>query len=244
MKYKTYKEPKSPRKKRVTSLTNNVLFNERFSPFYFVLMTCYLHYSLGMPFWNKEYFGAIGMAVVSTLVYILGSNYFQPDLDVRANRPGMGHFPIGRWSQNWKIGRFFRWLLYPINRIWYYMWQPYASLLTHRGIGHWPIIGVWLRIGYLLCWFIIFKNVLALIDINLPFLIIVIEFLKSFYPWQNNFINLYWVLFCFPIYLSDLIHIATDFWDSQKEGYSFCPPEIPRGLIIKMIRFLKGENRL
>ena len=207
-------------------------------------MVFYIHYVDLVPWFQKSNMGAIGLAGISTLMYLFASNYFQPDLDVRTNRPGMGHFPIGRWSQTWKIGRFFRYLLYPLNRLWYYFWQPYALLLTHRGIGHWPIIGVWIRVGYLLSGIIIFNSILNHFGIYYGHLVIFINFLKSFYPWGNNFLNSAWVLFCFPIYFSDLVHIGIDFQDSQAEGYSFCPPEIPRGLITKTIKFIKGENRI
>lgn len=243
MNYKPYKEPKI-KKKRTKELRNNVLYNERFSPVYCILIIAYLHYEMGIPFFSQSNTGAVGLGFLSTLMYLFASNYFQPDLDVLNNRPGMGHFPIGRWSQHWKIGRFFRWFLYPLNRFWYYLWQPYASLLTHRGAGHIPIWGVWIRVAYLLFWTIIFNKAFLYFGIKLDYLIIFIDFLKSFYPWSENFLNLTWVLFCFPIYFSDIVHIVVDYKDSHDVGYSFCPPEIPRGLITKTIRFLKGEEKL
>lgn len=243
MSYKPYKEPKF-KKKRTKELRNNVLYNERFSPVYCLLAIAYLHYEMGMPFFSQTNTGAVGLGFLSTLMYLFASNYFQPDLDVLNNRPGMGHFPIGRWSQNWKFGRFLRWFVYPLNRFWYYLWQPYASLLTHRGAGHIPVLGVWLRVGYLLLWAIIFNKIFLYFGLKSQYLIIFIDFLKTFYPWSENFLNLTWVLFCFPIYFSDIVHIVVDYKDSHDAGYSFCPPEIPRGLITKTIRFLKGEDRL
>ena len=217
----------------------------------------------------------------------------------------MGHFPIGRWSQNWKIGRGLRFFFYPINRLWYYLWSPYAALLTHRGAGHWPVWGVWLRVWYLqfmvfifeelmiqktenliiifaglfLTW-IIFKWLKAKMkgskfQLSLTYLgklanwvifwffmiavFAIIIFMKSrnfhpnisffktwldsFFPWSKNFLNLYFMLFCFPIYLSDIVHVGVDFYDSKKRGLNFCPNKIPRGMIAKMYNIIKGERR-
>lgn len=237
-----YKEYKAPRRKRTVPLSNNVLYNEKLIPYYFVAMTLVIHYIFGVPFFQKSNLGAVFLGFLSTLVYWFSSNYFQPDLDVRKNRPGMGHFPIGRWTQTWKIGRFLRFLVYPINRLWYYFWQPYASLLTHRGVGHLPIIGTWVRVGYLWVGCIIFSKILLYFSIELKSLVIFINFLENFFPFSENFLKIDWVLFCFPIYLTDLVHIGVDFRDSQRAGYSFCPPEIPRGLITKTIKFIKGER--
>lgn len=230
------------RKKRVVPLSNNVLYNEKLLPYYFILMSLFLNNFYGIPYFDKKNMGALFFSFLSTLIYWFSSNYFQPDLDVRKNRPGMGHFPIGRWTQTWKIGRFLRYLIYPINRLWYYFWQPYATLLTHRGVGHYPIIGTWIRVGYLWLGLIIFNKILLYLSIDFKPLVIFIKYLENFYPWGENFLKIDWVLFCFPIYLTDLVHIGVDFRDSQRAGYSFCPPEIPRGWIIKTIKLIKGED--
>lgn len=303
--FKNYKEkPIKKEKYDKSALTDNVRANEVFSPVYFLLVVLFLNQIGGFPLYQGAYFGSVGYAFFSTLIYIFASNYFQPDLDVMTNRPGMGHFPIGRWSQSWKIGRGLRFFLYPINRLWYYLWSPYSELLTHRGAGHWPIWGVWIRVSYLLLIVFIFETLLKQPAKNLTiiyfglFLIWIIfkwlklkwfnqpmklqmiyggklahwvfgwllfafiiggmiwmqsqkihpnisffkEWLNSFFPWHKNFLNLYWMLFCFPIYLSDMVHIGVDFYDSKKRGLNFCPNKIPRGLISKVFKLIKGEG--
>ena len=39
----------------------------------------------------------------------------------------------------------------PITLLWYYSWEPFAYLWTHRGVTHWPVIGVWLK-GVMVIW--------------------------------------------------------------------------------------------
>jgi len=220
-------------------LTDNVRFNEIMSPGFFLLQVYLIHSIYGLNILQNFFSSSFFYAFVSTLVYLFATNYFQPDLDIMYNRPGMKHFPFGRWVGTYKIGRFFKWIAYPINRAWYYLWHPYGNLLTHRGVGHWPIIGVWLRIGYLylICGTINYLLELSSLNLNIRFLF---TFFDSFYPWTKNFANFYFLLFSFPIYLSDMVHIAVDFYDAKKRSMSFCPPRIPRGLIIKTINTLRG----
>lgn len=237
MKYKKYKDPKISNNGKKDKLTDNVRFNERMSPFYFGLLILILHFHFKMELINNFFSSAFFYAFVSTVIYIFSSNYFQPDLDIMSNRPGMGHFPLGRWVGSFKLGRVLKMFVYPINRLWYYLWYPYARLLTHRGAGHWPIWGVWIRVWYLMIWFLIFNLIFSKININISFIEI---WLKSFFPWDKNFGTIYFLLFCFPIYLSDTVHIGVDFYDSYSGSKSFCPPKIPRGLITKTINTLRG----
>lgn len=138
------------KKKLGKQLTDNVKANETVSPLYYALILFLLNYHTHIPYWSGKVFtSGIFYAFISTLIYVFASNFFQPDLDIHRNRPGMGHFPFGRWVGAFKYGRFLKWVAFPINRIWYYLWHPYGQLLTHRGVGHWPLIGVWIRIAYL-----------------------------------------------------------------------------------------------
>jgi uncharacterized metal-binding protein len=221
------------------ALTDNVKFNEMLAPLYFVLMVLFLDQNYKMNMIQDFFRSSIFYSFVSTLVYVFATNYFQPDLDVKTNRPGMGHFPMGRWFGNFKFGRFIKWFLYPVNRAWYWLWHPYGYVLTHRGAGHWPIWGVWLRVGYLLLWITALNLILNIINpaLSISFLQ---NWLLSFYPWNKNFGNFYFILFCFPIYLSDTVHIAVDYYDAVKRQMSFCPPRIPRGLLMKLINTIRG----
>jgi len=221
-------------------LTDNVKANEVMSPFYFILCVYVLNYHHKIPFWNGSFSltNSIMLSLVSTLVYLFASNYYQPDLDIPVRRPGMGHFPFGRWMGSFKYGRFLKFMAYPINRFWYYLWHPYGRMMTHRGFGHYPIIGVLIRTTYLLIIYKILKNFLGLIALDLNFLFIE-NWLLMFYPFNKNFASISWFLFCFPIYLSDIIHFLVDYRDSMRKGISFCPPAIPRGFLIKNFEDLK-----
>lgn len=222
------------KKKWKDSLTDNVRANELLSPVYFIFTYFLIKGSLSFDFIVLQY------TFLSTLIYIYASNYFQPDLDVDHSRPGMGHFPLGRWVNAYWSGRFFKIVFKPINRLWYWMWHPYGKLLTHRGIGHWPILGVWLRVSYLFLWIIFFQGFLELFGINFELLNIFLNgagyWVKAFFPWSQNFGSNYWFLFCFPVYLSDIIHIFVDYIDSAKRGLAFCPKKIPRGKIYKFFK--------
>ena len=182
------------------------------------------------PFFSSAaFFGFLSM-----LVYIYSSHYYQPDLDIHVNRPGMGHFPLGRVTGSFKYGRFLKWLFYPVNRAWYYLWHPYGYLLTHRGIGHYPIIGVMLRTAYLMGWVLVAQKLL--IATPYPHLLDPVwRWLRAFFPGSPDFGAVYFLLWCLPVYLSDFFHWLVDYYDSVRKGLSFCPPKIPRGLIASII---------
>lgn len=241
-KYKVYKEPKPPREKKYNKneLTDNVRFNENMSPLYFVVITLIMNKYYGLSLVANFFSSAVFYGFCSTVLYLFASNYFQPDLDVMTNRPGMGHFPFGRWMGRYKLGRVLKMFVYPINRLWYWFWHPYGRLLTHRGAGHWPVWGVWIRIAYIMIWFYLAKFILLKINIYPIQLSIIETWLNSFFPWDKNFFSFHFLLFCFPIYLSDTVHIGVDYFDSVKRSLSFCPPRIPRGLIMKTINTIRG----
>lgn len=225
-------------KEFATELTNNVKVNQVLSPVYFLLMIYILHEN-----YNKIGWELLWQTSLSTFIYVYASHYFQPDLDVSDRRPGMAHFPLGKKISYFRFGRFLKWAFLPITKGWYYFWHPYGNLLTHRGIGHYPILGVWLRVGYL--WG--FYSILKLISIKMGFGDLHPTFfeswLRAFFPWEKNFLTIQFLLFNFPIYLSDSVHWLVDYYDSVKRGMSFCPPRIPRGLIVQMFNLIKGgEN--
>lgn len=225
-------------------LTDNVKANESLAPFYFVLIAFLFGYHHKMNFWvglNLQS-GAV-LAFISTAVYIFVSNYYQPDLDIHRNRPGMGHFPFGRWVGAYKYGRFLKFMAFPINRIWYYFWHPYGQIMTHRGLGHWPIIGVWIRSLYIYVAFSSFYLFFDYFGFHFEIIKNVIDWSLSFFPFHKDFASKYWFLFCFPVYMSDLIHFLVDYYDSSRKGISFCPPAIPRGLIGQVLDSFKKNKK-
>lgn len=256
------------------ALSDNVLANKAISPFVFAAIVGFLHFSVKVPMISsspKNFYGAIGSGFVFIFVYLYASSYFQPDLDVSGNRPGMTHFPTGLWIRKYRIGRFFKWLFntsiysllnesipslkklkkskkikvsfipfgiihplkilylvldFSVTSFWYNLWTPYATLFTHRGIGHWPIIGVYLRLLYLKIIIFPFE-----FFIKIP---LVSDYLDMFFPTSAHFMSFYWLILCLPIFLSDLIHIFVDYIDAVKRGVSFCPKGIPRGLLYQI----------
>lgn len=222
-------------------LTDNVKVNVLLSPVYFAIVVFFLHTEHGLPFLEPLFSSACFFGFLSTLIYVYSSHYYQPDLDIHVNRPGMGHFPLGRVTGAFKYGRFLKWLFYPVNRFWYYLWHPYGRLFTHRGIGHLPVIGVLLRTGYLFLWVLFFDFFLK----NTPYGFVldpIRRWLLAFVPGTADFGSLYFFLWCFPVYLSDFFHIAVDYYDSVRKGISFCPPKIPRGMIAQVWEAIFGSK--
>lgn len=237
-------------------LSNNVTVNVVMSPLYFILICAILVTEYNMPIIAKvESFSftfsviatiikgsAITYSILSTIVYLYASHFYQPDLDVYSNRPGMGHFPLGKTIGIFRIGRFLKWVCYPINRIWYHLWTPFARLFTHRGVTHIPIISTILRALYLYFWFFLLKSIILLVmDVPAP-LLFVESWLKNFFL-KGDFFS--FMLLNFPIYISDVAHIAVDYWDSVKRGISFCPPKLPKGIMYQIYLILiKGGKDL
>jgi uncharacterized metal-binding protein len=185
---------------------------------------------------------------VATLTYMWCSRFFQPDLDHDDNRPGKGSFPIGVTPTN-ALYKFLNTLLSPIlgkhygqklshgltfgpsylmAKIWNTFWMPYAFILTHRGLSHWPIIGTLTRIWYLYGATYVVMKTLGLPVTELKLMV------EGFYFWKG--INVYTLYLATPIYLCDLFHSMGDFIESRIKGFSFCPPKVRRGPIAKILR--------
>jgi hypothetical protein len=143
-------------------------------------------------------------------LYYYSSRYFQPDLDQVQMRPGMGSFPVGREISSFIPMMMFIW--WPINRAWFFFWTPYAHLMTHRGISHWPIIGTVTRVLY----------------ISAPFVVFDVISLEALYKVD------FWLYF-FPVFVSDFNHFAVDYFDSARKGGAFCSYVIPRGKISQFL---------
>jgi len=217
-------------------LTNNVKANKFLSPFVFLGVLLYTHFHLKIILFSPEaiYSGSIMISFIFTFVYMYSSEYFQPDLDLHS-RPGTSHFPLGKWIAYWRTGRFLKWLTKPLNLLWNWMWTPFANMFTHRGLSHWPIISVYLRISYL---YIIFFPINYFLHDNYISL-----WINMFFPWNENFMSLDWIIFCLPVFLSDIIHILVDYIDAVKRGMPFCPSRIPRGLFANIWDEIKNEKK-
>ncbi len=226
-----------------TQLTDNVKANRVFAPFVFLGVFYYSNSILKLPFFGQlyPYWGSLGYSVLFVSIYLYSSVYFQPDLDVYGARPGMTHFPVGRWISAFRVGRFIKWLLQPVTKAWYKLWSPYAFLFTHRGITHWPVFSTLFRVGYLLLIFLIIKNVLLMIGLNYIILNKIINYFKLFYPFHPDFLGKNWILFCLPIYLCDFVHIAVDYIDAVKRGIPYCSPRIPRGFFASIWADFKNK---
>lgn len=239
----------------IDDLTDNVKANRVFSPFVFILVLITAVVKFKMPLFNHDsrYFGGIGFSLIFILNYLYSSSYFQPDLDTSGARPGMTHFPVGKWIAASRYGQFVKWFFKPITVFWFKLWGPFATMFTHRGITHFPIIGAYLRVSYLwlffsllnygLSWVIrsaVFMKISIVAQIALAVKINFVHyglyFCEIFYPWNVNFGSMNWILICCPIFLGDFVHILVDFIDSYKRDKPFCHPQIPRGLIFQLFK--------
>lgn len=214
---------------------NNVSVNIYLSPL-FIVLQYFVIKNLNNTLDQAQLFTNI---LISLAVYIYSSMFFQPDLDIHPNKPGKATFPLGPYLFNIASGltasvfltnikrgkKILYSILYPINRIWYYFWAPYGILLTHRGISHWPIVGVLTRIYYIK---------IFLFFINIPITNTIDSWLDNFFFWQLDDYNVF-VVYCLPIYLSDFFHTLIDFMESKLKGFDFCPPLIDRGVAQRLI---------
>jgi uncharacterized metal-binding protein len=226
-----------------SELTSNIAVNKLISPAYFLIIFYYLFFFKNIPLVLSGHWilGSLSLSFLSTFFYIWCSYFFQPDLDVRTNRPGLNTFPVGAILLNSKFSFFLIPVQFVLGKAWYYFWQPYASLCTHRGVSHWPLISVFFRSSYILFWILIVKFIFGLINIhNLPILPTVEYWAESFFPTAKGFGSITWFCFCFPVFISDLAHEFIDALDSRRKKISFCPPQLPRGLVAHGFLFLKG----
>lgn len=225
-------------------LTDNVKANRVFAPFVFLGIFYYTQSSLKMPIFGQmhEYWGGLGYSFLFVTIYLYTSVYFQPDLDVYGSRPGMTHFPVGRWITIFRVGRFIKWLFKPVTVAWYKFWTPYAFLFTHRGITHWPFFSTWLRVGYVLFWVYLVDSMLRFVGLEIGFISKTIKYLELFYPWTKGFLGKEWVLYCLPVYICDFVHIAVDYIDAVKRTIPYCSPRIPRGFLASLLEELKRKK--
>jgi len=191
------------------------------------------------------------------LLYLWSSWMFQPDLDHEENRPGKYTFP-SPWKTKYflseaihfcfiplKIIGLYR--LFPVVKVvffspfeflricWLYLWVPYSTLLTHRGISHLPIIGALSRFLYLgIPWFLYkvlnHQEILTYRYFE--------EALKMLIPGWGRDLGVVDVLLT-SIYLSDIFHSSVDLAESIVKGNRFCSFNNKSGLLAKI--FIPGR---
>jgi len=210
------------------------------APFYAIfiyrLLTIHYHVTPSSP--DHPLSGARSLTLISTLFYMYSSTFFQPDLDNKPFRPGHHAFPFGKSISVWQFGRFIRAAFFPVTLFWREFWSPFASLFTHRGVVHWPIIGVWLRVGYLYVWIIALEILAAWFNQQNHALGFIHQWLDSFFPWNKGFGSTGFIMFCLPVYIGDLLHSAVDLYESYSSGKKFCSAQQKRGLIVEFRQLL------
>lgn len=226
-------------------LTNNVRANKMLAPIVFFCTLILFYFKFKVPFFNLDvmFSGALGSSLTFLGLYLYSNEYFQPDLDVHGKRPGMTHFPLGRNISRLQFGQSLKFFFKPITIFWHNLWEPYARALTHRGVGHWPIVGVWIRVAYLYLLVYLFALALSFIGISSSWLDPLFNWMNSFYPWSERFGSHYFMVLCLPVYLSDFVHILVDYIDSMKKGLPFCPRRIPRGFIVKFFEEIRSSRK-
>lgn len=220
-------------KKLFLGLTDNVEANKILLPMILILL-----YSLSLSFEKVNSllitfkYGKSGAFLLFTLIYLYSNSFFQPDLDLTPNRPGKTTFPLGSLQKRFAT---LTAITYPINRLWFFLWEPYSHSLTHRGISHWPVLGTLTRLYYIA----IFGQVgfvLSGSQMNL------FELLTG--ALKENFNNINFIIFLLPIFISDFFHFAVDFWDSVKRGKRFCStPYQEFGVFLNFLKQIKKTKK-
>ena len=220
---------------------NNVTVNYLLAPLYSIILYKFLTKFLGVPHANVKYplGGALWLTFYSTLFYCYCSTFFQPDLDQDQHRPGKHSFPFGSTVLHTGPGRFLRALSWPVNRVWYWLWHPFGMLFTHRGMIHWPVLGVWLRIMYLYAWYIFFEGILMRMGLYRGEMRLFEYWIQAFFPWSESFGTVGFYVFCLPVYISDLFHSSVDLYESYKKGSAFCAQTMKRGILAKIYNEIK-----
>jgi len=222
-------------------LINNITVNWLLAPVYFII----IYYTIttmypSVPLYGKHvpFYGVLPLCLLSTWFYCYSSTFFQPDLDGEW-RPGQKGFPLGKWVFKYPWGNTLMIVLHPINRLWFYFWHLYAVLLTHRGISHWPVIGVWTRVGYIWSHVLLARYLMGYFgyyQADLDYFLFVVEkWCSSFFPWNEEFGTAGFYLFSLPVYLSDIAHASVDFFESRAKGKPFVPTLAKRGVLYKLI---------
>ena len=197
--------------------------------------------------------------VVFFISYFFTSFWFNPDLDLRENRPGKGSFPL-KWVIR-KVGRaqkkapFFKFILVPLeivltplhyvlNSFWRNFWHPFGHAFTHRGAVHWPLLGSQLKILYMFLPYWLTASLLGLSG-RAPF--VVGDLRDSLFSHGGLYYRLLHDPLLITMYVAimtaDIMHTSVDYWDSVRNGTKFVPPPLiaPRGYVWRFYKFLTGR---
>ncbi|MCS7262851.1 MAG: DUF2227 family putative metal-binding protein [Aquificaceae bacterium] len=126
-----------------------------------------------------------------TAGYLLGTFLLSPDLDLPQSHP----------SRRWKTLRF--------------IWRPYQLLSRHRGVSHVPVLGTFLRLGYLIVLFVFLYFVL--LGISRQYAPQLTELLLALDPFEllGYFAQREEVFyFALGVVASEVFHVALDVFDS------------------------------
>ena len=221
--------------------TDNIRFNHKLNVFVFIgsfILFSSIQNNIVQNFYK---------ALIFVAIYSFSSAFIQPDLDQTSTRPGKSTFPLGHFKENF-IGQKLFPFLYPFNRVWYFFWQPYGSLFTHRGLSHWPIVGTLTRAGYVLLIMLGLRLFLPILNLN-P----IINYLELYFPTEANLTNfssfsLFWFIYILPVFLSDVIHFLVDLFDSIRnntrfQSYAHEPGILKQILNPKIMKFHKRALR-
>ncbi len=123
--------------------------------------------------------------------YIVGTFFLSPDNDIFHSKP----------NRRWKFLRF--------------IWKPYTIIFSHRGLSHIPVIGMLLKLIYLLSVFLLFFSVIAVFSLLIQH--ITGYKMSTLYNLNINkdslkavLINPFTVSFFIGLFLSEVVHIITD----------------------------------
>lgn len=90
------------------------------------------------------------VGVAGIVLWWLGAPWWWAPLMVLGNLaglvldPDLDHEMVT--ASEWRVRRVFGVL---IGGLWVAVWMPYAMLMPHRGVSHWPVIGTLTRLVYL-----------------------------------------------------------------------------------------------
>ncbi len=118
--------------------------------------------------------------------YMIGTFFISPDNDIFHSKP----------NKRWKKLQF--------------IWKPYTKLFSHRGISHFPFLGLTTKLLYIaFLLFILFSIVyisLFLSGIYTSSITDIIDKKTLIYYIQTPF----FISFLFGLFLSEIVHILTD----------------------------------
>ncbi|NPA80552.1 MAG: hydrolase [Thermotogae bacterium] len=130
----------------------------------------------------------LGFSAEDLTLFALGSLfatfYLSPDLDLEGTRP------VRRW------GRLA------------FIWRPYSALMPHRGVSHYPFLGILTRLGYL---FVVFSLLWAMVVGTLHYFGLSPPNLNLRALWEPDV----WVPFSVGALFADTLHIFLDWAQSR-----------------------------